>query len=407
VNRALIYLFPALIDLVVATLQFVSSARAPKLGADAIGTGAVLMIWSLFYLSTCYLLGKRVTVENAPRLLQISCFILTGLSATFLTTSSLAVIYLLMAGTGIATAFFFVPFQIFMKAVDEDDARALTFTTACYTLAWSTGYALAPLVAGYLMMLGPPSPSGEALGWKYCDLFSCAICLGTAAGLRLVKGRSLSPPKTQMPGKTELIPYEKMPNYAWLAWTMGGVGILAYSALRSIFQEYAYQLSLSDALKGTILFVLSMTQALVGFSFLHSRLWMYRWRPLFALGLCGLAGMACFGWGKGPAAFLLGAGLYGTYSGGLFFYFTFHALTHAAVRSRHVAMNEIVFGSTALMGPLLGGFLADHISPSFPYLCFGFLLLPCLIFQAVIHFRDRARVDSVARIGQVAPHGCN
>lgn len=397
--RILIYLFPALADLVVATMQFVCTVRAPKLGANAEETGAVVVVWCIFYMPACWLIGRVVTPRNSGPMLVAACLGLAFLSLFYVLLPGLTAMYVLMAFTGVATALFFVPFQVFMQAVDEGGEKPLAYTTALYTLSWSAGYAVAPLVAGNLMMLGATNTDAvETTGWKYGYLFSGLVCLLGAFGIWALKHHATSHPTDSAPpaatrssAACEPVDFEKLPSYAWLAWLACGAGILALATVRTIFQEYAHELAFSDSMKGTIQFVMNITQALVGLSFYRSRQWMYRGWPALLFGACGLAGMACFGLGRSATVFLVGACFYGVYSGAFFFYLVFHALTHPATRARYVAVNEMVVGGASLAGALIGGCLADQISRSFPYLAFGSLLIPVLAFQAFIHFRDQRK----------------
>ena len=53
--------------------------------------------------------------------------------------------YFLGVIQGFATAFFFTPFQYFMKLLDANQNKSITHSTGLYTFSWSMGYALRPV----------------------------------------------------------------------------------------------------------------------------------------------------------------------------------------------------------------------------------------------------------------------
>ena len=57
--------------------------------------------------------------------------------------------YLFSACLGVAMAFFFVPFQVFMKDADQGGGeKSLTKAVALYTFSWSMGMGLGPFCVG-------------------------------------------------------------------------------------------------------------------------------------------------------------------------------------------------------------------------------------------------------------------
>ena len=291
--RVLIYVFPALMDMIMALVLFVNAVRLAKMGASATVVAGSATVWSLLYMLACPVVGRYVSASNAARLMLASCAAMVLFCALFTVTSGVVGIYLLCAGVGAAASLFFAPFQVFMKAVDTAGEKPMTYSTGLYTFAWSTGFALGPFVSGFLMETGTAAAPGlETGGWKYAYVFAGAGALAAAVGIRLLQ--HLAHPPAPAPGPVEpaaarparpLFDYSRMPDLAWLGWIGAGVGVLVLSIVRAVFPAHAVKdLQLADSTQGTILFLLSAAQALTGLALCLSRLWMYRAAAVDSVG---------------------------------------------------------------------------------------------------------------------------
>ena len=148
-------------------------------------------------------------------------------------------------------------------------------------------------------------------------------------------------------------------------------------------------LHLSESTLGSIFFVLSMTQALLGLALMRSRYWMYRALPVAAFAVAGIIGMLCLGFGNTPLMLIAGAAFFGIYSGAFCFYMVFHALVHPKRAGHYVAVNESLVGITGFLAPLLGGVMADAWGIHFPYLVAALLTLAAMTFQVWIHGKTK------------------
>jgi MFS family permease len=386
----LIYVLPALIDMVMALVLFVGTVRAVKLGGGATQAATVLAVWSLVYVVACPLIGRLVTAGNARNFILAGCGLFALSSGLLAAATGFVPMLALIGLCGVAAALFFPPFQVFMKAMDSAGGHSVAYSTGLYTFSWSTGFAFGPFIAGFLMQLGAPvTPGGEGPGWRYAFLFSAAVCLLTPWVLALAarsnrdhqpEARGDAPPSDA----TRL--YESKPDLAWLGWLGAGAGFTALSIIRAVFPVRALGvLHLSESALGSVFFVLSMTQALMGLALMRSRFWMYRAKPVAAFALAGMAGILAFGFGKTSAMFLAGAVLFGIYTGAFCFYMVFHALVHPQRAGRYVSVNESLVGITGFLAPLAGGAMADAWGFQFPYLAAAGVTLAATGIQAWIH----------------------
>jgi MFS family permease len=155
-------------------------------------------------------------------------------------------------------------------------------------------------------------------------------------------------------------------------------------------------LGLSAGLQGTLFFLLSLTQAFVGLACCRSRLWMYRAGPVLASGAAGIAGCLCLGYATTLPVLALGAVLIGCYAGTFFFYLVFHALAHPSRSAQYVSVNESLVGVGGIIGPVLGGVIADRAGFGPAYATAAVVLLATIAVQTVAHRRYAAAVDREA-----------
>ena len=390
----LIYLLPAVGDLVVALLMFVNAVRLARMGASASVVANSLTVWSVVYLATCVVAGRLVTLANAARLMTRAMTAMALLSLLFTFIPGVSGIYLLMGLAGVATCFFFVPFQVFMKAVDAGHDKPVTYSTGLYTFSWSMGFAAGPFVAGFLMELGTDTRTGLDMGWKYACWFAAvasALCgVGVVLLQHLSRGQQpgRAPDRQGQPGVTD---YSRRPDLAWLGWVAGAAGVLVLTFIRAVFPSRAESgLHLSQSLQGIIFFLVSLVQGVTGLALCRSRTWMYRAGLSGIFGVSGMAGILLFGFGRSPLVLCLGAVLFGIYAGGFFFYLVFHALVHPEKSARYVAVNEAVVGLSGMVGAAFGGWLADRFGFGSLYATGAAIILACIVFQGVVSRRSRA-----------------
>lgn len=382
-TRFLIYLFPALMDMVVGSILFVCTVRMAESGASATAATAVMAVSSIAYMVSAQVVGRLVTQRNAAWLLIGAGFSMALLAALFVLMPGLRVMYLLVVVQAIATGLFFIPFQVFMKAAEHGRAHGIVRSTALYTFSWSAGMACGPFVSGYLWIMA---------GWQWCHALNGALALITAFGIYLLKHHARGKPASETSADSIDMDtpsrYVVMPDLVWLSWTACGVGCMTWCLLRSLFPASGVVLSISKPDQGTILALAIGMQAFVGLSLFRSRTWIYRAMPVAAFSVFGIVGLVLFGWVESTAAFCGAAICYGIYSGSFFFYFVFHALTHPSRSGRYVAVNESIIGLAGILGPFAGGLIADHFSLSAPYFIAAGMVACVTVLQVIVHARQ-------------------
>ena len=332
--RFLIYLFPAMMDMIAGAFFFVTAVRYSESGASSLTVTGVMATWAFIYSISSIAVGRIVTSKNAARLIMMSGGAVTLISTGYIAVPQLGAQYLWTALMGVATAFFFTPFQVFMKSLEHGEDGSVVRSTALYTFSWSFGMACGPFVCGYVW---------PHFGWQWCYVLNAIMGLTIAFGIWHLNQYACQHHEDAQAAvkssKTE--DYSNMPDLAWLGWLAAGIGCMTVAVGRSLFPVKAAILELSKTDQGVILAIVSFTQAFIGLAFIRSKFWMYRPVPVALFSLSGLLGLLLFGLGSRSEIFYLAALFYGIYSGMFFFYLVFHSLVHPTKSSKYVAINKI------------------------------------------------------------------
>jgi MFS family permease len=378
----LIYLFPALMDMILSAVLFMSTVSAAQKGLSAGTVANLITTWAVVYMTMSLLIGRVVAPHNAAKLIIFSCAMSVALSVSFASNSSIRALYTLVALEGIAMAAFFVPFQVFMKSVGEGRRKTINHSVGLYTFSWSMGYAMGPFLAGLLW---------QRVGWQGTHLIyaAAAVLVGAMTFVLKHAAHPAGPGSQAIPDVAATArpaaDYSRMPDLAWMGWVFSGLGCLAIRLVFGLFPSSAETYHLPEFEQGLTLFVLSAVQAAVGLMLGRYHWWMYRPLPILLAGLIGIAGLCLFATAGSTLAFCLAAMCFGIYSGMFFFYLVFHSLVHPDRSARYVSVNEATVGLMSLAGPFLGGMVADNYALRTSYLLTAGMLAVAVGAQAIIH----------------------
>ena len=388
-TRLLIYLFPAMMDMVIGTVLFIGFVRVAESGGSATTVSSVLVTFFATYILACLVLGRLVTYRNSAGIV-IGATALTVINAgAFILFDGLQIMYLWIAVQATATACFFVAFQIFMKTVDQSHPAGIARSVALYTFSWSAGLCLGPFVTGYIW---------QYFSWQWCHGLNTLLAATSMLGIILLRHHAHPQNDVQPshpPDLRQPFDYSQMPDFAWLGWLCAGIGCLAFYMIFSLFPSTAIIYDIPKVTQGTVIALLGGAQALTGLSLIRNRIWMYLVKPVLFFGLSGIVGLLLFGSSQRALYFCLAAVCFGIYSGSFFFYFVFHSLVHPTRSSRYVSINETVVGVCGIVGSLCGGLIADNFGAGVPYYFMAGLVTMAVCFKAFVHYRLARRIRAV------------
>lgn len=378
--RLLIFLFPAMVDVIIGTLIFVTTVRLVNSGANAFTCTLPATVWAFGHSFFSFFVAKINSPQRATFLISSGCVIIAvgSLLLIFLGNPYWQLYWALVVGLG--SSFFFCSFQVFMKASDKDVHAGLVRSTALYGFAWSCGIASGPFIASFVW--GYLAPEN---GWKYCYWISIVLVLSVAAAawplkyyIEKLHKRTPEPAA----GNKARVDYSRMPDLVWLGWLTAGLGCLTVSLIRTIFPYKAEILKVSTDELGLIMALVSYSQGFFSLLLVKSRYWMYKAVPMLLFSLCGIVGMVLFWCGTETWQFYLAALIYGVYSGSFFFCLVFHSLVHPEKSGKYVSWNEVIVGFTGIVAPLAGGYLVDVTGDrNLPFIIAALLIVSVIAVQ--------------------------
>lgn len=375
--RLLIFAFPAIMDTILGTTFFIASFRMAQASDNGAIVGALLATWAIVYSCCNIFSGRFVNTRNCTATMIISCILMVVSAYGFTMLSAIYFQFLFMALIGIGAAMFFQPFQLFMKAIEKMHPQGcLTRSTALYTFSWSFGMATGPFISAFIW---------KYYGWQACYGMNMILAVIVLGGIVIIK-RYLGDLSNneQIVTPLGINRYEKFPDIAWLGWAAAGVGFLTLALVRTALPLKAKIFNLGEYNLGILFATASYAQAFTGLLLGLGSLWMYRIIPAVIFSASGIIGLFLFYNNSNVSMLLWGSLFYGIYSGYFCFYFVFHSLVHPEKSSSYIATNEVIVGLTGIAGPLAGGWLADKINPSFPFIAICGPVIAVLILQIIV-----------------------
>jgi MFS family permease len=372
-----LYLFPALVDLLAGSFFFVASVRVAQSGASAVVVGAVLTVWGFCYTLTSLLSGRLANRASYIPMLLAACAVMALASLAFILVPGIAAMFAIMAILGIAVGFFYPPYQVFMRDVATGVERGLHVSAAEYTFAWSLGLAAGPFIAGFLW---------RTVGWQWVFALDAIIALLTGAGTWLLARRGYHA-ASEPHADVEPVSTANRPDMARVGWLAGGALILMLSAVRGLFPSAAVAARIPEAGQGIVLAAICLGQAAVAFVLSRGGAWMYASAPLAAAGVVGIAGLALFGLSHTTPGFAGAAFLLGLCSGYCLVYMIYHAMAHPERAGTYIGLNESITGFAGLIGPVAAGAIADGAGFSAAFLVLAACYAVAVIAQTLFHAR--------------------
>jgi len=152
-----------------------------------------------------------------------------------------------------------------------------------------------------------------------------------------------------------------------MAWLANFATFFAIGTVRSLFPKLATDLGVSPGLLGYLMALIALAQLTAFYLMAQTERWQFKVSPMIAAQLLAIVGLGILAVGKHPAFFAVGLLMLGALAGVTFTASIFYSLHTEGPGGRRTGIHEAIVGSGFLMGPLLGGFIAEHLGPRAPY----------------------------------------
>ncbi|MFP4248208.1 MAG: MFS transporter [Armatimonadota bacterium] len=376
-------------DLAIAVIGLGVQLLGNDLGATPSMLGWLGTIGALVYAAGCIFTGKLSDRFGRRLLVTISCS-LCGLAwLTMTQAGSPLQLLAILPFSGAGISMFWPPVQAWMSEITVGGRDRLNRNIGGFNISWTIGLMLGPVVAGFAWDIDRylPGLADAAQGagithdlGRYAPFVIAALC--AASVLILVQ----TIPR-EVPGGGEPAPEDRdfvrpdssvAARFLHIAWIANFASWFGRALNIVVFTKIATVMGLSGTTIGMTVAMFLAGQLLM-FLYLRNRSgWQYRlWPLLAALGVAAgawlLAWFARSPWVFGLAFTIAGMGAGVTYVSSLYYSLEGQAVSRGA----RAGIHEAVLGSGVFLGPLFGGFVAEHFGLRSPY------LLSVLVFIVV------------------------
>ena len=351
-----LYFLPFLVDFMMGGAAIAVSLFAIFLGASPLMLGVLGFFPGIVYISLCFLFGKLSETWPRKNLVGLGLFFYI-LSSLILCLSSR--IYQLCLSTlliGVGAAMFWPTMEAWVA--EREEKRHLAHKMGLFNASWSIGMVLGPLAGGVLFGISRKLP------------FYFAFFAGWVGFFILLKAASENfPAKNTTPSSKPFYPEDSVPSFYLNISRVANFTLwFSLGIVRYIFPKLATNLGMPSYLLGLLMSTLFISQTLTFYGLGLASRWQYSIYALVLFQLFALFGIGII-FGSGSfflfflAFVLIGAGIGMTHSSSLF-----HSVNTIFQRGPRVAIHETVLGTGALLGPLMGGIVAQHLGLRAPYL---------------------------------------
>jgi MFS family permease len=376
INTLILYGFPLIFDIIVSTMLFVGRHGLASQGYGERTVGSIVLGYGVGYVIACLLMPRIIKPQRAKEQMLAAlagviaiCLILGNVHRLLVTQ----VLYCLLP---LLSSLLFNAFQIYMLGISNQNARPLAKTAGHFTLAWSIGYALGPFASAGLK---------NALEWS--QIYYLVAVLTGMVGIVLYAfkpQKSISPAQPVQTAEAHKGNGRSLVGPAWVGLLFGWTVL---NAILVYWPVQAVQLGIPAGQRGWVEFAYALMQGISALLLTYVPRWHYKPAWLLILGGSGVASLGVFGLADHTPLFVIGAVLYGTFTGGMFSYMVYHSMVEEDKAVRRVAMNETFVGITYLAASPVATLLHKEGTPfGLSYLFLGIILIVGVLGQTLFAY---------------------
>lgn len=345
--RLLPFLFPLLVDLVLACFLFYIPVRASRLGLSDVTTGWLFVVFNVAYLIAALGLSRLVNERNAKVLMLLGGAAPAAIALLLLLDGIWPLITAVLA-LAVAVACFFVNFQLIMGS---STGMSPVRSSAWYAFSWSIGMSMGALLQGAV--------SDTPGGWFIAPMVIVPVILVVLAGL-------LHPRIVTVNHSNETIDSGTPVAHDRRYVAVGRIGIfvtvVTVFGTRGLLPKVALEdLAMSEWTIGLILACAGLAQALAALGCQRVQQWLYNPWAVAVAGVIGISGFALAASAPNqPWRLGIGIGLVGIFSGFWFYQAVVYAIMERATATRNIATNEMLVGLGSVAGAVICGYTAEY-----------------------------------------------
>jgi len=364
---------PALLMDISLTCTYTSIAfHAKYLGISSTILGAIIASGWAFFVFLSIPFGRISDRVGRTRMLYAAC-ILVGLVELLIPFFYQGAIFiaLMIPIIGTSQALFWPIYEAWLA--ERVGGGNLIQRIRMFNIFWTVGVTFGPFIAGNIYEMNYTLPFYIAATTSMINFIII-----------------ISQPKTHIKSEddasvdeTVSISKETRRMYLYIAWIANFSSWFTLGILRNLSPKLMLEIGIRERTFGNLMLVNGISQLLM-FLFLgtpYPRRWHYKLSPLLAFQFVGVTAFLGIWAITNIPLWILAFFAIGTTSGMTYFSSIYYSLHGHIDKGAKSGLHEAILGSGALLGPFLGGVLADLLGPKSPYLLCAVVIVISMIVQ--------------------------
>jgi MFS family permease len=373
-------------DLSLGSLLTNTAFYASYLHLSSTFLGTLTAVSTSFFVILAVPLGRLSDRVERTRILLTACLLLAGVS--FVLPFCTRKIHLMVAFpcVGVSMALFWPAYEAWLA--EREGGGSLIRRVMTFNLFWCVGITFGPFISGYLYQ-----DSNPVIPFYLAGVF--ALCNGLVIYLHAKSRRKKAPahfePESE-PQLEEIPPPASQTAYRQMARISNFASWFSLGVLRQLAPKLMLETGIAARTYGDLMLILGIVQIL-GFAWLgthRSTRWHYRLMPLLGVQILAVVGFLGIGLLPRPIFWTSAFGLIGVCAALTYFSSMYYGLHGQADKGNKSGWHEAILGCGVLLGPFLGGILADSaLGLKSPYLLCAGAIGICICIEWGIWVRSR------------------
>ena len=382
-----VYLPVLLIDLAFSGIITNTSFYTSYLGLSSTFLGVLKAVMTAFFVVLAIPFGRLSDRIERRYVLYAACLVLGTVSIGLPYCRNSIHLMLIFPGIGISMALFWPAYEAWLA--EREGEGKLIQRVMLFNIFWSIGVTLGPALSSYLYGDTDPFRSFY-LAAIFSLLTLVTIVANSLHTSPITKTDPTEPSEVLYPPlsvRTTYLNLARCANFA--SWFVLGV-------LRRLSPKLTKEMGMPTSTFGNLMLTLGGIQTL---AFLvlgsgYSTRWHYRFAPMFIVQLLTiLSFLGIWSIQNTPLwAFLFG--LIGVSAAFTYFSSLYYGLDQHTDKGNKSGWHEGILGLGILLGPLLGGVLADsRFGTQSPYLLCAMAIVTAIVVEIFVHFTGTKQAD--------------
>lgn len=279
--------------------------------------------------------------------------------------------------TALAIAHYWPPLQAWLG---QNKPRSdLLHSLGRFNIAWALGVCVGPIIGGQMFEADPYR--GFIVGSSVVFLIFLGLLIAPVLETQ-AETKNKEVDLSVRAQSTHFLPLALLANFA----TFFSIGVV-----RSLFPKLATDLGIAPGLLGYLLALIALAQLATFYLMARADWWQFKVWPILCAQIFAALGLGLLSVGTHPVIFACGFLLIGGLIGVTFTASIFYSLYAGGPGGRRAGVHEAIVGSGFLLGPLAGGFVAEHVDARMPYMMACSVILLTMVVQLGVHHRKNTR----------------